>query len=131
MTDKSFKQALKYVSFPVFNNGVHVVRTENIEKSIAHFKQTRDQLPKGYSFRDTAGFTLVTNESDIWVFLPFKAKPDTDAHEAFHAVRHMLMYAGVELDNELFAYHLGYLVREMQPDGSLYKIKRKMHKRKK
>lgn len=42
----------------------------------------------------------------------FETKPDeaTVAHESSHAIRAMLEHAGAALDDEVFAYHLDFLV---------------------
>lgn len=120
------KHAHKVVSFPVFNNEINVVRTTNIEKSVRHFKELRGQLPNDYDFKDLHGLTVLTSVSGIWVFLPIKNTPETDAHEAYHAIRHLLEYAGVKLQSEVVAYHLGHLVGAMQLTPKEYtRIKRK------
>ena len=45
-----------------------------------------------------------------WIVLGLEPDEATVAHEASHAVRYMLKYAGARADNEAFAYHLDYLV---------------------
>jgi hypothetical protein len=37
----------------------------------------------------------------------------TIAHESWHAILNMLVRVGADLDNEVVAYHLGYLVDEI------------------
>ena len=52
------------------------------------------------------------SHDSMLVFHPFPS-PGTVSHEAWHAVRQMMLNAGAELDNELVAYHLGYIVEEV------------------
>lgn len=45
-----------------------------------------------------------------WVVLSPGASEDTVAHEAAHAIRALFDSRGVTLEDEAFAYHLGYLM---------------------
>jgi len=52
-------------------------------------------------------------EAFTYIFLRPDANAGTIAHEAWHAVHHLLEDSGVELDHECTAYHLGYLVNRI------------------
>lgn len=103
----------KILSYPVFQGYyVHVVFTDNLKKSAA------SRFVKGTEFSakmDAAeAIHLPSSHGRSLVLLPYKASPGTIAHEAYHAIRYMLKeYAGVKLDNEIVAYHLGHLVDEI------------------
>lgn len=45
-----------------------------------------------------------------WLVLAPDVDAGTIAHEASHAVRSMLAYVGAKNEDEVFAYHLDYLV---------------------
>jgi len=48
-----------------------------------------------------------------FIFLRPKASPGTVAHESWHAVRYMLRWACADLEEEVVAYYLGYLVNKI------------------
>lgn len=55
----------------------------------------------------------ITDPSDPlrgWMVLGPASGPGTIAHESAHAVRAMFEAVGAEIDDEMFAYHLGFLV---------------------
>ena len=64
---------------------------------------------KGHFFSHTnhkGGFVWIKDKKDI----------ETVAHEAFHATYHVLTHTGVilkEESEEIFAYYLGWLVKEI------------------
>jgi len=59
---------------------------------------------------ETAAFVSICSEG-CHIFLKPSAGGGLIAHESFHAIRAMFLWAGVEdFDNEIVAYHLGYLV---------------------
>ena len=125
------RHGIKLVAFPVINNHVHVVRTTNIRQSVELIKETRDQLSPDFCFRGVRGLTLVTENDEIYIFVPWKRSSGTDAHEAYHAVRHLLGQQGIEMENEVVAYHLGYLVEAMQIDKPTRKQLTKRNKKSK
>lgn len=66
---------------------------------------------------DEAG-ACVTNDSvaACYLFLKPKFTLGTLSHECSHAIHHMFEYVGAKWDNEMFAYHLGYLVDKLQKE---------------
>lgn len=95
------------VEFPVFCDFiVHVEITSNMEKSLAKYPPTKNIEVDNH----TGG--LAVHEMDepfSFIFLPYNASVGSIAHEAWHVVKHMMDFAGVELDSETCAYHLGFL----------------------
>ena len=96
----------KDITFPVFvGYRVHVVFTDDLRKSrIARYGD------KGLS-EDAAALHCVAKNGNAHLFFDLsKVSTCIIAHESWHAVRRMLEWAGAELDNEVVAYHLGYIV---------------------
>jgi hypothetical protein len=97
----------KTICFPAFSRyKMHVVFTDDIARS----KQARYGNPTGC---EGAEAIHIPNEGgSSHLFFRMNAGPRIIAHEAWHAVRSLLLWAGAGLDNEVVAYHLGYVVEE-------------------
>lgn len=92
------------VRFPVFNGyQVRVICARDVER-------TGKRLGIDLSGARAAFVTDTGHPRKGWIV--FEAKPDeaTIAHEASHAVRAIMRYAGAKVEDEVFAYHLDYLV---------------------
>lgn len=107
------KSKFTTVVFPVFNNyKVHVEVTSDIKKSLLKREVTRgvseemDGNTGGMAVHDTSNFRS-------YIFLPYNAQVGDIAHEAWHAVKVVMEYIGVELDSETCAYHLGFLTNRI------------------
>lgn len=94
----------RVVKFPVFADyKIHVVVTDDLQKS------WNARCEEEYDAADVeAMYTHVDGGSII--FFRKGASAGTIAHESWHAIRGMLLDAGAELDDEIVAYHLTYLV---------------------
>lgn len=97
-------------SFPVFSNYyVRIVISEDIVASRTlrnrRIGEVYDGLPALglHSWPSTGG-------GEAWLFFPSSAKMSTVAHECLHCVHRMMRWIGADYDNEVYAYHLGYLV---------------------
>jgi hypothetical protein len=100
-----------HLEFPVLNHyNVHVEFTSDLKKSISHYRETKDiEL-----YSDESGLAIhPKNQPRSFIFFKGNPNPGTIVHESWHVVRRMLEYYGIELDNEVVAYHLGYLVRNI------------------
>ncbi len=100
------------VKFPVFGDyTVYIEMTDDMKKSLAKRKVTAPAI----SEIDNNAHAMVIHDDNAssYVFLPMKPAVGTIAHEAWHVIKGMMEYAGVELDNETVAYHLGYLVNKI------------------
>lgn len=109
----------KKIVFPVWSNYVvHVVFTNNLASS--YYKRYHRER----EFIGTHAFHAVSHNPGGHAHLFFKigdSPAGVVAHECWHAVRELLNYGGVEqLDNEMIAYHLGYLVQ--QASNFLYEL---------
>ena len=99
----------KDIIFPVFvGYRIHVVFTDDLRKSrIARYGD------EGLSEEAAAMHCIAKNGNAHLIFNTEKANPGILAHESWHAIRGMLEWAGAELDNEVVAYHLGYLFQHV------------------
>ena len=93
------------IRFPVFSNfEVRVIQSRNITATGQRFgvDTSADQAAV---ITDPAKFP-----KRAVLVLGMDADEGTIAHEASHAVRAVLNFAGARTDNEVFAYHLDFLV---------------------
>ena len=112
---RSFKKT-KYgdyelrVKFPVFSNyTMFVVFSDDL--CSARMQRYGDAGAGGES--DTGAFVSRCSEGCHIFFKPY-AGAGIIAHEAHHAIRALLVWADVkDFDNEVVAYHLGYLVNQI------------------
>ena len=105
------RSKVKLIEFPVFvDYCVHVEFTDNLERSMAKYKQT-ENIPCG---EDTHAIAVHVEDAGLsFMFLPYDVNVGTIAHECWHVVKNMMDYHGVELDSETTAYHLGYMVNKV------------------
>lgn len=100
---------IKIIEFPVLNYTVHAETTKDLSKTVKRYPVTEDF--------DTTGTMAcaihIDNEGFSFLFLPYKCSPGVVAHESWHVIRRMAEWVGAELDNEMIAYHLGYLTDEV------------------
>ncbi len=98
------------IRFHAFDYNVRVIFSTDVVRS----RIARDKILGKYDgVRCSAMHCWNPSQAISYLFLPHKVPPATVAHEAWHAVRRMLRFCGAELDNEVVAYHLGYLVGEI------------------
>lgn len=95
------------IRFPVFRGfEVRVILSRDLVATGRRLKEEDD-----LSHADAA---LVVSKKDpmtCWLLLgPDGRDADTISHEASHAVKQLFKSTGVKMDEEAFAYHLGYLV---------------------
>ncbi len=109
------------ISFPVFSGyTIHVVVGDCLKKSIAaRYPESDHDLSNtdAMTFRAEGGHAHIFMQTDS-LYTPYKCA-GVLAHEVWHAVRTMLLYVGVggtqegePLNNEVVAYHLGYVVEK-------------------
>lgn len=107
------KSKFTIVNFPVFEYKICVEFTSDFKKSMLANDQTKEFANEDHDV--TNAWTIRGKDgSDIsFIFLKLDARASTLAHEAWHAIQHMLEYHGVKLDGEVVAYHLTYLIEKM------------------
>ena len=95
--------------FDVFGFDVHFVETDDYVLAMDHLK-LRDH---GDGPKDTTeAFTWNAAKGDeSYIFTERNPSINTVVHECWHAVKHMLDFRGVGMENETVAYHLDHLVK--------------------
>lgn len=91
--------------FPVFANyDVTVIFTDNI-RAVA-------RRHNGRVSKNTAACFITKRSAPLSGWLVFSRLPNPDeiAHESWHCIFHLLKTVGAEIEDEVAAYHLGYLV---------------------
>jgi len=100
------------VEFPVFSDFiVHVEIARNFEKAVKKYPSIADLSQKEDEEADA--LTVYDGGQICFIFLKSNVSVGTIAHEAFHAVEHMMKRFDVKLKGETPAYHLGYLVNQI------------------
>ena len=104
------KSRFEIFDFPVFGGHfIHVEVAKDIRKAAAKYPTAKDLVAE--MDEETFAVTVTdTSKNMSFIFFPPSATPGDIAHEAWHAIRQMMIHKGVELDSETVAYHLGYLV---------------------
>ncbi len=96
----------KTVIFSVFSNyRVHIVITDNLARS----RKAR----YGTEGKSEGAVALSSSSVDghSHIFMKEDASAEIIAHESFHIIYRMFEYIGADkMDNEIWAYHLGWLV---------------------
>lgn len=106
------KERIKTVRFPVFvGYEVKIVITDDVVKS----RKLRDKiLGEPYQYFETAHAMHawpLDGQGISWLFFKPDVEAGTIAHECWHCVRRLMKWLGSELENEIVAYHLAYLVQ--------------------
>lgn len=98
---------ITYIEFPVFSGySVHVEVTPDIAKAVLKYPATAHADVDS----ETLGLTSTKGGKVSFVFLKPNATPGIIAHESWHAVENLIKYVGAEIESEMVAYHLDYLV---------------------
>lgn len=101
---------VKFVRFPILGNyGVRIEIAKDLAKAI---KRARLETIEVGEFTDAMA-CYREKQATTFIFIKPNASNGTIAHEAYHAVCHLMKYTGVDLENEVVAYHLGYLVNKI------------------
>jgi hypothetical protein len=101
---------IRKIHFPGLNDyTVHIEICEDIFKAMQKYPPTANHWhPEG-----TDACTMISKKQNMaYVFLPIDVRAGTLAHEIWHVVRDMFIAIEATLEDELIAYHLGYLVDE-------------------
>ncbi len=98
------------IYLPIFNYHIDVVYTDNISESREarnHLIGAQDEVLHryvdglhSYNKQEPKGFIFFTEKSSVGVI----------AHEVFHAIWRMFKYIGAKHENEVFAYHLSWIL---------------------
>ena len=100
----------KWLRFEVFSRyAIRLIFSSDLKKSamgrLGHMPS--DEFADAFVFH-------VKDHGQSYIFLPLKVSEGVVAHEAWHIIHRVLNFAGVEeFDNEVVAYHLGWLVEQI------------------
>lgn len=95
------------VTFPVFNGyQVRVILARDVRRTCRRLREKVEDA-------EAAFLTRPERPGVGWIVLGPTPDAGTIAHEASHAVQELFRYAGARRDEEVFAYHLDYLVRRI------------------
>jgi hypothetical protein len=105
------------IPLPIYGYTVHLIYTDNLEEA---FKQemVKDKLTITWFPGDgSEGFHIHPKDRNFaYIFLKMGASLDEMVHEAYHGVCGLMKWIGAEDEEEIMAYHLGYLVSLMNTD---------------
>jgi hypothetical protein len=100
-----------YLEIPAFGFLIAIIIVETWETWNKNFG-----FIQGPASSTAAAFVQNWGDSNACVYAVFRfseMSPNTIAHEAWHVVRKMLISRGAELDNEVVAYHVGFIAGEI------------------
>jgi hypothetical protein len=98
-----------WIYFPILARyAVRLIITDNLAKSFG------ERLGEGRLGGCTDGCCFHDKNGQTWMFLSDGVSQGTVAHEAFHVMYEIHDYIGAKVENEMLAYHLGYLVNEVE-----------------
>ena len=122
--NKEFKT---FIPFLPYSYRIYVIFTDSLVES-ANALFEKGLLTKNHGIDDTTdGFSVrMPNQSYSFVVLKYNASINQIVHECYHAVCNMFRWVSAEHEEELFAYHMGYLVREVCRDQE--KVQKKLDK---
>jgi hypothetical protein len=107
-----------FIPIPIYDYRVYVIFTESLADTSKILKE-KGLLSKDAEMSDdvTGAFTVrFSNESYCYLVFKMNANSNQITHEAYHAVCALFRWVGAKHEEELFAYTLGYLVREIIQD---------------
>jgi hypothetical protein len=95
------------MEFGVFDYEIHFIETDNFKLAAQHLKLNACQSLN----ENTLGVTWNAHDKmKSYIFLKKDPGLHILVHECWHAIYQMLTCRGVELEDELVAYHLDHLV---------------------
>lgn len=118
---KKFRERTKQLDINPFNYTVIIVLTNDIQKSGA--KRGVKLNPHVGAYHSAAADGALASQ----IVLPFNTDWAIVAHEAFHCVWNIMHCIGAQLEDEVMAYTLSYLLAEI---GGFMKTRQKRRKKK-
>lgn len=104
----------KTIEFPVWSDyAVHVIVTRDFEKSVKKFCDDDDAKPSYQAITIHCGDDEDKEPKESYIFLAPDCAVEYIAHECWHVIYRMMKYFEVEFEDEVVAYHLGYLTQQV------------------
>jgi hypothetical protein len=115
------QEKIQVVKFPVFNKyPITIIKTTSIKKSVNKRSKILGETIDDDSLYN--GLTIEPEDNSVFIFITHKATLNTIVHESYHAIKSMMRYIGADEDEEVVAYHLGYLVQKITK-GEWFRLK--------
>lgn len=102
----------KKIFFEPLEYTVYIIKTTDVKKSRAKYNEECGGPVDGST--DYFALHSYGTKSRSYIFLPVIANINDKVHECFHAIFRMHNYKGIGLNNESMAYHLGWLVEQLE-----------------
>ena len=111
------KEVTKMIPFPPYDYRIYVTFAGDLTAAADKLAK-KGKLSKDHEVDDTtAGFCVnVPNQGESYVVLKFNANINQVSHESYHALCGLFRWIGAKHEEELFAYHLGYLIDMIEQD---------------
>jgi hypothetical protein len=111
------RETKTFVPFPPYNYRIYVIFTDDLIATADKLAK-QGHLTKTHGVDDTTdGFHVrMPNQSFSYIVLKFDANINQITHESYHSVTNMFRWISAKHEEELFAYHLGYLVEMVVAD---------------
>lgn len=105
------------IPFPPYSYRIFLIVTDNL-KAVADKLAKKGHLRANHGVDDTTdGFhVLMPNQSYSYIVVKFDANIQHITHECYHAVSTMFKWIGATHEEEIFAYHIGYLTQMVVRD---------------
>ena len=106
------KEYKSKIPLPLYNYTIFVIFTDSLVTS-ADRLVAQGKLTKGHGIDDTvAGFHVrMPNQGYSFIVLKLKSTINAMVHEVYHAVATLMRWIGATHEEELFAYHMGYVMQ--------------------
>lgn len=102
------------VAFPILSGyQIRIVVCSNIRDATKKFKHTKNVWNDDEDYNTNALTCHVKNPDMGYVFVRPSSSVGDIAHESWHAIQRMLECFDIPIENEVAAYHLGFLVNKI------------------
>ena len=108
------KEKIKEVWFAPYEYLITVIITNNVLDSRTNRNEKLGELDKEFFTKYTDALHNHNNSPEGHIFLNENVTFGTIAHECYHAISRMFQWIGAEKEEEITAYHIGYLVDEIE-----------------
>ena len=121
------------VPFPLYQYRIYIIFTDSLSGSADNLgKQGKLKIPHGIDDTTDGFHVRMPNQSYSFIVLKHKANINHIVHESYHAISAMFDWISARHEEELFAYHLAYLVQVVKHDQekTLKKLEKELDKHK-
>ena len=113
----TYKEIKKKINVNVFPYEVYVVLTTDVNEA----RKRRNKIFGETSLDHAIAMHSSLHTGFSYLFLPYNCTPWVLCHEVFHTVWEIMHFIGAELENEVMAYLMSFLMKEINKFGSTWK----------